>query len=491
MWNNFVHQTFTFLAVTLLVCLGLAIIAIVIAYFLDRTQSQSTIRRNYPVIGRFRYLFEHLGEFFRQYFFAMDREELPFNRAIRSWVYRASKGVNTTIAFGSSRSMTTPGEPHFLNSAFPTLDEDATAVPKIVFGATLENPFETTSFFNISGMSYGALSQPAVTALSRGAARAGCWLNTGEGGLSPHHLAANADIVFQIGTAKYGVRDDQGQLCETKLAAIAAKPSVKMFEIKLSQGAKPGKGGILPAAKVTDEIAAIRGIPAHRDSISPNRHKDAPDTESLLKLVHRVRSVTQKPTGIKFVLGAQTWLDELCSTMTALGDQYQPDFITLDGADGGTGAAPQPLMDYMGLPLRESLPLLVDALERHGLRHRIKIIASGKLVSPAYVALALAMGADVVVSARGFMFALGCIQAMQCHNNTCPTGVTTHNLRLQKGLDPSNKATRVANYHHQMMHDVALIAHSVGVKNPLELKPSHVRLVNADGYSNNIIAKQG
>ena len=489
MLNDFINSVSSIVALLLIAAILIGVIYIIVVYFIDITQDQSSLRRNYPVIGRFRYLFEHLGEFFRQYFFAMDREELPFNRATRSWVYRAAKGLTTNIAFGSSRSLNTPGEPNFLHSAFPVLDEETSHHPAIVFGPNCKFPYAAKSFFNISGMSYGALSQPAVTALSRGAARAGCWLNTGEGGLSPHHLAADADIVFQIGTAKYGVRDAEGQLCPQRLADLAQKPAVKMFEIKLSQGAKPGKGGILPGSKVTEEIAAIRGIPAYQDSISPNRHLDAGTTQELLELVHRVRNITQKPTGIKFVLGNPAWLDELCEKILALGDDYAPDFITLDSADGGTGAAPQPLMDFVGLPLKESLPLLVNSLQTNGLKSRIKVIASGKLVTPGYVALALAQGADAVVTARGFMFALGCIQAMQCHRNTCPTGVTTHNPKLQKGLDPANKANRVANYHQEMVHNVEIIAHSCGLKNPLELNASHIRIVNGDGVSQ-IIARE-
>ena len=483
MINSFIHNTLTLLSALLVFFLGLALLALVITYIIDVRQSRSTIRRNYPVIGRFRYLFEHLGEFFRQYFFAMDREELPFNRALRSWVYRAAKGVPTTLAFGSSRSMNTPGEPHFLNSAYPVLEEDVSPAPEIVFGPQCTTPYKTTSFFNISAMSYGALSTPAVNALARGAARAGCWLNTGEGGLSPHHQSGGGDIVFQIGTAKYGVRDAEGNLCLDRLKTLVQNPHIKMFELKLSQGAKPGKGGILPGAKVTKEIAAIRGIPQGQDSISPNRHKDINNAQDLLGFIHTVRQTTGKPCGIKFVLGSCEWLETLFSTITEQGPETAPDFITLDSADGGTGAAPQPMMDFIGRPLKESLPLLMSLLNEHQLKNRIKVIVSGKLITPSGVALALAQGADAVVSARGFMFALGCIQAMQCNKNTCPTGITTHNRRFQKGLDPANKAVRVANYHKQMIHDVNMIAHACGVHHAGALTSEHVRIVDANGIS--------
>lgn len=254
--------------------IGTTAAAVLVMYIIDRNQTKQTLRRNYPVIGRFRYLFEHVGEFFRQYFFAMDREELPFNRAQRSWVYRAAKNIDSTVAFGSTKDLTKSGAIIFVNTPYPTLDQDAVESSAVVIGPDCDYPYSTHAIVNISGMSYGALSKPAVQALSRGAQLAGCWMNTGEGGLSPWHLEGGCDIVFQIGTAKYGVRDDQGRLSETKLKQIAAHDNVRMFELKLSQGAKPGKGGILPAAKVSAEISAIRGIPAGEASISPNRHPE-------------------------------------------------------------------------------------------------------------------------------------------------------------------------------------------------------------------------
>ena len=310
---------------------------------------------------------------------------------------------------------------------------------------------------------------------------AGCWLNTGEGGLSPHHLEGGADIVFQIGTAKYGVRNDDGTLNEEKLREVAAIPQVKMFEIKLSQGAKPGKGGILPGVKVTQEIAAIRGIPVGEDSISPNRHPEINNNEQLLDFIERVKAITGKPVGVKAVVGAYGWLDDLMVRIHKRG--VWPDFFTLDSGDGGTGAAPMALMDNVGLSIRESLPLVRDIIKRHDLAERIPIIASGKLTTPAEVAWALCAGATFVNSARGFMFALGCIQSLKCNKNTCPTGITTHDKRLQKGLDPADKAVRVANYCRNMRHDVEVIAHSCGVPHPRRLRRFHVRIVGPDGVS--------
>ena len=367
--------------------LGLGILAVGVMYVVDKTQTAQTIRRNYPVVGRFRYLFEHLGEFFRQYFFAMDREELPFNRAERSWVYRAAKQVDTTVAFGSTRRLDQEGDVIFLNSAFPTLDEDAVAPAAITIGeGYCSHPYTTSAILSISAMSYGAISRPAVLALAHGAREAGIWMNTGEGGLSPYHLEGGCDIVFQIGTAKYGVRDEHGGLDEAKLKAIAAHDAVRMFEIKMSQGAKPGKGGILPGAKVNKEIAGIRQIQVGQDSISPNGHTDVRSTGDLLDMIERVRSVTGKPTGFKAVVGQVDFFHELFREIHARGIGSAPDFITIDSADGGTGAAPQPLIDYMGMPLNESLPLVIDLLHEYGLRERIKVIASGKLISPGKVA---------------------------------------------------------------------------------------------------------
>ena len=471
-------------ALTLLFCAGIGVLAIAVLYIHDRSQTTHAIRRNYPVVGHFRYFFEHLGEFFRQYLFALDRDELPFNRAERSWVYRAAKKVDTTIAFGSTRQLNIKGEPYFLNSAFPILEADATSPTEIVFGEnSCVQPYRTTALVNISAMSFGAISKPAVRALSTGAREAGIWLNTGEGGLSPYHLEGGCDVVFQIGTAKYGVRDSHGALSDERLGAVAAHDQVKMFEVKLSQGAKPGKGGILPGAKVTQEIASIRGIPQGEDSISPNRHEDVGSVSDLLDLIGHIRRVTGKPVGIKLVVGQLMFFDDLFTLVQQRGHASAPDFITLDSADGGTGAAPQPLMDYMGMPLKESLPLVVDKLHLYGLRGRIRIIASGKLITPGRIAWALATGADAVTSARGFMLALGCIQALQCNKNTCPAGITTHRADLQNGLVPADKARRVAHYAQQLDHGVGLIAHSCGVPEPRGLQRHHVRIIEDGGHS--------
>lgn len=481
--TGYLDTIFTGLATTLLVVVGVVALILVGLAIIDATQTKDAIRKNYPLIGRFRDLFSTLGEFFRQYFFAMDREEMPFNRAERDWVYNAAKDADNTVAFGSTKNLNQTGTAIFVNCPFPTLDVDAIPPQPLVIGARSPTPYEAPSFFNISGMSFGALSQPAVTALARGAKMANCWMNTGEGGLSSYHEAGGCDIVFQIGTAKYGLRDAQGGIDEAKLRALAEKDQVKMFEIKMSQGAKPGKGGILPGNKVTEEIAEIRGIPAGEDSISPNRHPEIGNVDELLDFIYQVKQITGKPVGFKTVVGSYGWLETLAEQITARGIEYAPDFITIDSGDGGTGAAPMPLMDNVGLPIRESLPLVCDVLTQHGLREDIRIIASGKLITPSEVAWALASGADFINSARGFMLSLGCIQALKCNKNTCPTGITTHNAHLQKGLNPANKAVKVASYHRNMVHEVEVIAHSCGVSRPRKLKRFHVRIVQSNGRS--------
>jgi len=473
----------SFLATLFVFVVGLVALLVVVVFIVDIFQSKDAVRRNFPVLGHFRYVFSKMGEFFRQYFFAMDREEMPFNRAEREWVYASSKGGDNTVAFGSTKTLTPVGTVIFINCPFPTLDEDSVPPPPITIGPHCDNPYETQSIINISGMSFGAISQPAVRALSNGAKKAGCWLNTGEGGLSPYHLDGGCDIVFQIGTAKYGVRTLDGALDLEKLRAVAERPEVKMFELKMSQGAKPGKGGILPAVKVTPEIAEIRGIATHQASISPNGHHEIRNVPQLLDMIELIRETTKKPVGFKAVVGAYGWLDNLCKEIEARGIETAPDFITVDSGDGGTGAAPMPLMDNVGLPVKEALPMVADILTRHGLKDRIKLIASGKLVTPAEVAWAYCAGADVAVSARGFMFALGCIQALKCNKNTCPTGITTHDARLQRGLNPKDKAVRVANFVERVRYDVGVIAHSCGVPHPRALKRYHCRIVQSSGRS--------
>jgi len=468
--TEFARSFLVYAVILFVFLLGLAALYVVVLYIIDRTQTEQTVRRNYPVIGRFRYLFEHLGEFFRQYFFAQDREEMPFNRAQRSWVYRAAKNIDSTVAFGSSRDLRPEGTVMFVNSPFPPLtDESLPPKPVSIGEGYCPSPYTTGALVNISGMSFGAISKPAVQALSFGAKEAGCWINTGEGGLSPYHLEGGADIVFQVGTGKFGVRDKEGKLSDDKLKKLSQIDQVKMFEIKLSQGAKPGKGGMLPGAKVSKEIAEIRGLTVGEDAISPNRHAELNNNDDLLDMIINVRKVTGKPTGFKAVISSESWLDELFSLINKRGLDSAPDFISLDSSDGGTGAAPMSLIDDMGLPVR--------------LRDRIKVNVSGKMINPTEVAWAICVGTDFVSTARGPMFALGCIQALQCNKNTCPTGITTHDVDLQKGLVVENKQKRVAYYLKNLEKEIRIIANSCGVKRPRDLNRAHARIVVEHGRS--------
>ncbi len=480
---DFVDQAIDILTRLFLLAVGTTLFVLLVMLVVDLAQTANAVRRNYPVIGRFRRIFEIVGEFMRQYMFAMDREEMPFNRAQRNWVGRASSAGSMTVAFGSTRETGLTGTAIFANAPFSLLEEECRETSEVTIGKDGPNPYTTNRIFHISGMSFGAISKPAVMALGKGALMAGCWMNTGEGGLSPWHLEAGNDVVFQFGTAKNGVRTPEGALSDERLKEVGSNPQVKMIEIKLSQGAKPGKGGILPGAKVTEEIAHIRGIRPGHDAISPNRHREVTNSGELLDLVQRVREVGGKPTGYKAVIGNPAWLDELFELINRRGPDSAPDFITVDSGDGGTGAAPMPLMDNVGMLLRESLVMLVDALQRHGLRERVRVIASGKLITPTEVAWALCAGADFTVSARGFMFALGCIQAMRCNKNTCPTGITTHNRRLQRGLNPRAKSVSVANYQQRIEDELKIIAHSCGVAEPRLLGREHCRIVQPDGHS--------
>src|SRR5690606_5950867 len=322
------------------------------------------------------------GKYFRQYFFASDRDEMPFNRATRSWIYKNAKNKGGIVGFGSTYDLREPGAFIFVSAAFPILEEDQLPTPALSIGeGYCDHPFLARSIINISGMSYGAISMPAVRALSLGAARAGCWLNTGEGGLAPYHLEGGCDLIMQIGTAKYGIRDEQGNFSAARAREIAR--SVKAFEIKLSQGAKPGKGGVLPASKVSPEIAAIRGIPPYQDSISPNRHHDIGSIEELLDRIAFLRELTGRPVGVKTAIGGWHFINELCDVILRRGPEYAPDFLTIDGGEGGSGASPQTLLDHASLPIAEALPRVVDALIEAGLKQRIRVIAAGKLVTSA------------------------------------------------------------------------------------------------------------
>jgi glutamate synthase domain-containing protein 2 len=463
-----------------IVLVGMVLAALGLAVY-DYFQPRHTVLRNFPLIGRGRYLLEELGIYLRQYLYLNDREELPFNRMTRSRVYRAAKALPDVVGFGSQHDLQRSGAVVLVNAPFAVLEEERQKTPPLVIGPGCAKPMVPAHIFNVSAMSFGALSGAAIRALSSGAAQAGIWLNTGEGGLSPYHLEGGCDLIFQIGTAKYGIRDERGRLDPQRVRQLAQ--TVKAFEIKLSQGAKPGKGGILPGAKVTAEIAAIRGIPKGQPSISPNRHEDIANVDELLDAINRIRDLGGLPVGCKLVLSEDRFLLDLAEAIHRRGLASAPDFITIDGGDGGTGAAPEALADYVGLPLLDALPMAVNALMVSGLKERIRLIASGKLVTSERVAWALAVGADFAQSARGFMFALGCIQSLRCHTDRCPTGVTTHSRHRQRGLVIPDKAGRVANYAQHINQELDILAHSCGLRHAREFRREHIRLIQLAGRS--------
>jgi glutamate synthase domain-containing protein 2 len=461
---------------TMFLIAALVLLLVALLALRDLSQRQHAITRNFPVIGHFRYFFEEMGQPLRQYFFAGDLEERPYNRVTRSWVYASAKGQNNYVGFGSQVDHDERGRMHIVPSIYPTLKPAGAELPRPrVIGARREHPYQPRRFANISGMSFGSLSPNAVRALSHGARLAGCYMSTGEGSLSPYHVEGGGDILFQIGPAKFGCRTPDGRFDDDKARAIFMLPQVKMIEIKLAQGAKPGQGGVLPKEKITPEIAAIRGVPMGVDCHSPNRFEEFDDAPSLLDFIARVRRLTGKPIGLKMVVGDVREIDELCAEIRRRGDG--PDFIAVDGKEGGSGAAPLALADYVGLPLVDALTAVDNALRREGLRDDIAVIASGKIATAGEVATHLALGADLVHIGRGFLFSIGCIQALRCHTNTCPAGVTTQNRWLQSGLNPADKSVRVMNYALALERDLQMITHACGLEHPSQLTRDHV-LVN-------------
>lgn len=454
---------------------GLVVLLLVWIAIRDLRQTSNAVTHNFPVIGHVRAVLSELGPPLRQYLFAGDAEERPYHRVTRAWVYASAEGGNNAIAFGSQVDHDATGRMHLLPSLYPTLAARTSPLPAPrLIGAARPQPYQPNHFVNISGMSFGALSPNAVQALSRGARLAGIYMGTGEGSLSPYHEEGGGDILFQIGPAKFGCRTPDGHFDEEKARQILARPQVKMVEIKLSQGAKPGQGGLLPKEKITPEIAAIRGIPMGQDCQSPNGFEECRDTASLLDFIGRVRTLTGKPVGIKTAVGTAAEIAELCAEITMRG--YGPDFIVVDGAEGGTGAGPLSLADHVGMPVMDGLVAVDDALRQWGLRDQITLIASGKIATGGEAALHLAMGADLIHIGRGFLLSIGCIQALRCHTNTCPAGVTTQNRWLQSGLDPVDKGARVANYSLALERDIMAVTHACGLAHPKDLTRRHVMM---------------
>jgi glutamate synthase domain-containing protein 2 len=441
----------------------------------DLAQDRRALLRNYPIIGHIRFMLEYIRPEIRQYFLEGDREAAPFSRAQRSLVYQRAKGEPDKRPFGTQLDVAAEGYEWINHSVAPT--KLAGHDFRVTIGATCAQPYEA-SVLNISAMSFGALSANAILALNAGAKRGGFAHDTGEGSISVHHRANGGDLIWEIGSGYFGCRNDDGSFNAERFAANATHPQVKMIELKLSQGAKPGHGGVLPGAKVTPEIAAARGVPVGLDCISPASHSAFSTPAGMLEFIQQLRERSGgKPTGFKFCVGHPWEWFALCKAMQATG--ILPDFIVVDGAEGGTGAAPLEFTDHVGAPLQEGLLLVHNTLKGIGLRDRIRVGASGKIVSAFDIARAMALGADWCNSARGFMFALGCLQAQACHTGHCPTGVSTQEPHRMRALVVTDKSERVYNFHRQTLHALQELVQAAGLQHPREITAHHiVRRVN-------------
>lgn len=443
----------------------------------DALQTRQAIRSNFPVIGNLRYFFELIRPELQQYFVESNQSGRPIPRDIRSVIYQRAKGALETQPFGTQLDVHSEHYEWVNHSIVPN-QSPMKDVRVDVGGADCRKPY-SASVMNISAMSYGALSSAAVSALNLGAKSGGFYHNTGEGGMSPYHLLGG-DLCWQIGTGYFGCRTPQGNFDENAFQERAVLPNVKMVEIKLSQGAKPGKGGILPAQKVSAEVARIRLVPMGQDVMSPSAHSAFSTPKELLAFVKRLRDLSGgKPVGFKLCVGNKHEFLAICKAMLETG--IKPDFITVDGGEGGTGAAPLEFTNYVGAPLEDGLSFVVDALHGFGLREQIRVIASGKVFTSFDILRRLALGADMVNSARGMMLAMGCIQALRCNSNECPTGVATSNPHLVKGLHVPTKSVRVARFQHETVHAFIELISALGYKHPRELQRSDVNRRQTNG----------
>lgn len=436
----------------------------------DLTQKKHTILRNFPILGHMRYILEFLRPEFRQYFIADDEEERPFNRLQRSVIYERAKNIRDTVPFGTELDILKVGFTWILHSLAPKRVSEVS--PRVTVGGPFCKQPYSASRLNISAMSFGAISPNAIMALNRGAKIGGFAHNTGEGGLSKYHLQGG-DIIFQIGTAYFGCRDQQGNFDPEEFKIEACRPEVKMIEIKLSQGAKPSHGGILPAAKLTKEIAEVRKVAMGSDVVSPPAHTAFDGPLGLLEFVQRLRDLSGgKPVGFKLCIGRRSEFMSICKAMHESG--ILPDFITVDGAEGGTGAAPLEFTNRMGTPLEPALVFVHNALLGINVRDKIRVICSGKIVTGYDMVEKIAMGADMCNAARSMMMSIGCIQSMQCNANTCPTGVATQNERLQRGLVVDEKKIRASNFHRNTIKSFLEIVGAMGLSSPDDLKPNYL-----------------
>lgn len=470
----------------------------------DLFQRKHAVRRNFPIIGRLRYMLEKIGPELRQYVVTGNDEERPFTRDQRRWVYSAAKQQNSYFGFGTDNKMTSPDYPLVRHAAFPYAPRGGEsgsgtdmATPELfeipvakVMGEWRDRKraFRPRSIINISAMSYGSLSWRAVEAMNRGALRAGVLHNTGEGGVSVHHRHG-AELVFQIGTGYFGVRDRDGRFCLDTLQALVEETNITAIEIKLSQGAKPGLGGVLPAEKVTPEIAAARGVEPRQTVVSPSYHTEFDSVPTMVAFVERIAEVTGVPVGIKSAVGQLGFWRELAEEMRVTG--RGPDFIAIDGGEGGTGAAPLVFSDHVAMLFRDGFAEVYSAFAQQSMQERVLWVGSGKLGFPGEALTALSLGVDMIAAAREPMLAIGCIQAQRCHTGHCPAGIATQSKWLMRGLDPTDKAARLANYLVEFRHGLLQLSHACGVPHPSMVGGESISLLGGEGRSTTLWERYG
>jgi len=447
-------------------------VALIVVGILDLSQKEHAVRRNYPIIGNMRYLLEAIRPELRQYFFEGDHEELPFSRSERSMVYRRARNIPAEKSFGTLDNLYSP-QHEFISHSIMPVKVDPSELRVTLGGPDCLHPY-SASLMNVSAMSFGSLSANAVMALGRGAKRGDFAVDTGEGGCSKYHLAEGNDVIWEIGTGYFGCRNEDGTFSPDRFAETAGNICVKAILAKISQGAKPGKGGILPGHKVSSEIAQARGVRQGEDCISPAAHSAFEGPLGLMNFIQTLRTLSGgKPVGFKLCIGRPTEAATLVKAMLAT--NIYPDFIVIDGSEGGTGAAPEEFSDHIGMPLRDGLVLMHNLLRGAGIRDRIKIGCSGKIISGFDILRALALGADYCNLARGFMFSLGCIQSQSCGSNKCPTGVATQDPSRQRALDVEDRSHRVTNYHHNTLKSVAEILGAAGINSSEKLTPERIQ----------------
>lgn len=446
---------------------------LIIVGYTDMFQRSHSIKRNFPVVGQLRYILEKLRPEIMQYFVETDTEGRPINRIFRTIVYQRAKKVNDTAPFGTQMDVYQAGYEWMNHSIYANEISKLDKEPRVLIGGPCCTKPYSASLLNISAMSYGSLSRNAILALNKGARLGGFAHNTGEGGISAYHLENGGDLIWQIGTGYFGCRNEKGYFDEEKFRENASLDNIKMIELKISQGAKPGHGGILPASKNTPEIAAIRGVTPYTDVLSPPCHTAFSNPEELMQFIRKLRILSDgKPVGFKLCIGRKDEFIDICIAMVKTG--IRPDFITIDGGEGGTGAAPVEFSNSIGMPLRDGLSFAYDMLTGYDLKKDIKLIAAGKIFTGFHMVKTMALGADLCNSARGMMLALGCIQALQCNTNKCPVGVATQDKSLINGLDPENKAVRIYNYHKATVHSFLELLAAAGITKPSNLSRRHI-----------------